>query len=278
MDTEILDGAADSSTATTDPTLNDDREAGGGTPDGDQSVPFNEHPRWKQVLSQRDSYKQEAEAYRALGSPEHIEAVMEEVRHYRGLMQEARAQREAANGGPKTDEEKALQAQITDAKATLKKIAPEVFEAVEDLQRLKEERKQAQEYAAQVRAATDAMALRALGTLMAHEGMETDDEAVAEMADHLVVLANRDPELRALYLQDPKKTVKLAFDKYLEQSTKRLARRQGAAAQSKGAALLNLPKAGQGRSGSPSGGTGGQGYATINEAFRALRGPSPGKG
>lgn len=39
-----------------------------GTSEGDKNLPFHNHPRWKEVIAERDSYKPDAEQYRMISS------------------------------------------------------------------------------------------------------------------------------------------------------------------------------------------------------------------
>lgn len=262
------DGLADSSTAALEDSADQgDGDAGGATPEG-ENVPFNEHPRWKQVYAELKTYK-------ALGSPEELstakatlaeaQSVLEEVQGFRQLVAKARAEREALGGG-KTEDERAAEAQYAKAKEQLKKIAPELFETVEEIRQAKEAQQAALAHQAEARKQVDATAMAAVSTLMAKHGLESTPEAVDLMSEQLVAIAKRDPEILDLYFKNPNKAVQMSWDKYFDHAEKLSSRKTAAAQQAKGVALKGLPR---NHSSGPSG-AGSAGSApptTLKEAF-----------
>lgn len=260
---ETQDVQAASSTATQDIAEPTGTAGEGAASQGQQDVPFSEHPRWKEVYG-------ELKGFKALGvTPEQIMELGQEVLSYR---EQAKAAKETA-AHPQTEEERDAEETSKAQRAELERIFPEL----KDLGRLKQMVKTLEDQAAQNRDAVDRQALTTLTSLITQAGLQASKEKVNSLAKRVSPIIQDDPALLQLYYRDPSAAVTKAWDMYCEDLDTITSRRTGAKLQQKGAALQSLPRGGQG------GGVGATGTSAspppknIDELFRQNRGLLSGK-
>lgn len=244
MDTVGTDAQAESSTATADPEITETAPDGAQS-DGDtnSSVPFSEHPRWKEVYGELKEAKAQLAYYQQL---------------------EAEAKAAAATVAP-TEEEREQDAARQEAMATLERLVPGIQKLPEIIKALETKERESQ-------AARVERAYEELGEIMKGAGLPTETGPVTKMAEQLNPILRDDPALMRLFESDPPAAVRKAWKRFVETVVTPLARGERAATQTKGASLSALPRAGQpGGGGSPTTKSG-EIPRTIDDLFRQHKG------
>ena len=109
----------------------DDLEEGGFTPklgkDG-KPIPYNKDPRWQKVYKGfKDSRK-----YETLGTPEKLQADLQKLAYYEGLLADVQEEGREAKAGSKEEEDAAAR------EAGIKKELEKLFPALKELERMKD--------------------------------------------------------------------------------------------------------------------------------------------
>lgn len=249
------DDQADSSTATLDQDLAADA-ADGAQSDGDTgtTVPFSEHPRWKEVYANLKEYK-------SLGStPEQIRAALDRLAYYDQLAEESK--HSATDTSVNDTDKQANEEKKQEALRVLEQLIPGISKFPEIMELMKTD-------ARQLAASLEERAYDELHTLMASVGMPAKETDLTEMADLLVPLLKADAKLVTLYRTDPAAAVRKVWTKFAERAVV-FTRKQSAAQQDKGAALREMPRAHRG-GGSLTSGAAPEPPKTIDEAIKEFR-------
>lgn len=225
--------------------------ATGGEQSGGKEVPFNEHPRWKEVYGELQEFK------KAGVSPGDLAARLQEAEELKAAFAEAielARQEDAKKHG-----DQVADANFQQARAWVKQLIAEELTDVSKIGKLEAAinlRNQRLE-----RAATSETK-----KLMTAAGLDVSEKEVATMSDTLADIIKNDPELFDDYEIDPRGAVRGAYEKFVKKFKTVGERAAKAASQRQREDIRSLPKAH-----GPGGGDGGGAKAagppkTIAEA------------
>lgn len=182
-----------------EPKVEGQQGASGGDQPG-KEVPFNEHPRWKEVYGELQEFK------KAGVNPGELQARLQEAEELKAAFAEAielARQEEAKSKGPEIADANFRQARdvvrqlIKDELSEVSKIAKLEASITLRNQRLE-------------RAAT-----AETKKIMASAGMEVNDKEVATMSDTLADIIKNDDDLYAEYEISPREAVRGAYEKFV---------------------------------------------------------------
>ena len=177
-----------------------------------KSVPFHRDPRWQKVYGERKQFKQEAEKYKAHGSPEEVQEKLNRLAYYDRMVEQADAEREVAKAEgrrPKlSDDEKAAEAKREQIRKELREIEP-------GLKRLDDYGKAIEAHVNSIQA----RAWEATGDLVTDSGLPVNDENQRTLATILEDVILADQKLTQRYASDPEGALKRAFEKFQKTST-----------------------------------------------------------
>lgn len=198
--------------------------AGGDKPGEKKEVPFNEHPRWKEVYGELQDWKK-------LGaSPADISARLQEANDLKAALEQAAT--EVANETGQKQGEDAANKVYEQARAELRKLFPEI-DRLSQVVAAHDARSQRLERAA----------LTEQKKIMSAAGLDVTDRAVGGMSDILADIIKNDPDLAAEYDMNPRAAVRGAWDQYTS-TVKSYVEREAAAKKQKDAETRrNLPRA-----------------------------------
>jgi hypothetical protein len=189
-----------------------------------KEVPFNEHPRWKEVYGELQEFKKLA------ADPGTLNARLQEANEIKVAFEEAvalaHAEQAKTEGQRKADESYKL------ARQELKKIFPEI-DQLAGLQQAQQERWTRLERAA----------IGQTQKVMAAAGLDTSPGEIKSMTDVLADIIKNDADLHAEYDIDPRAAVNGAFEKFQAKFAKVGERASKAASQREREATRSLPRA-----------------------------------
>ena len=202
-------------------------DATGGEKPGDKTkeVPFNEHPRWKEVYGELQEWKKLG------GSPKDINARLQEGAELKAALEAAAsevADDTAKKGGSEAEVNKVYKA----AREELRKVFPEI-DAIAEIVKEREVRNQRLERAA----------LAETKKVLEAAGLDAQEKDVLTMSDICADIIKGDDDLYELYFQNPREAVRGAFKSYTGKVEAYVKREAAAAKQKDGETRKGLPKA-----------------------------------
>jgi len=191
--------------------------------DTGKEVPFNEHPRWKEVYGELQEWKK-------LGvSPTEATAKLAEGQELKAAFENA-ARQAVDEAGKRGDDDRANEVYKM-AREELRKVFPEI-DAIAKLQEAHDAR-----YARLEKAA-----LSETKKVLETAGLGTGDKEILSMSDILADIIKNDDDLYAEYESSPKAAVRGAWEKYVERVRPAVERSIASSKQKDGETRKVLPK------------------------------------
>ena len=191
----------------------------------EEKLPFNEHPRWKEVYGAYSEYKK-------YGKPQDIEAQLNRAAELEAAFEEAARQAAAeADTASKTKAELADDEVMKQARKQIEKLLPE-------LEQLREMQEAQQAQFARLEQA----AVSETRKVLAEMGEGTDRADILAMSDILADVIKHDPELYAEYGVNPRQAVRGAFDKFAKRFGAKTELSEKAKTQKSRESAAKLPK------------------------------------
>ena len=192
--------------------------------DKSKEVPFNEHPRWKEVYGELQEFKK-------LGiSPADLTTRLQEGQELKAAFEEAA--RQAADDAGKTGGEDEANKGYKQAREELRKVFPEIDRLAELL------------HANDVRyGRLEKAALSETKKVLEAASLGTSDKDVLSMSDILADIIKNDDDLLAEYDNRPRQAVRDAWTKYVETARPAVERSIASSKQKDAETRKILPKA-----------------------------------
>jgi hypothetical protein len=204
---------------------------------GEKNVPFNEHPRWREVYGELQEFKKLG------GSPADISARLQEAEELKATLEReaaAIANEKAQQGGTS----KEVNAVFEAARAELRKLLPEI-DAIANIQAAQQAHYGRLEKAA----------LSETKKVLDSAGLPTTADDITAMSDILADVIRNDEDLFAEYETNPREAVRGAWKQYIERVRPAVERQIAASKQKDRESLRTLPRA-HGAGGGEAGGGG----------------------
>lgn len=200
----------------------DDESLDDQDPDKEPDGPLHKSKRWKEVYG---AYKE----YKGLGDPSDLSAKLARLEYYDSLV--ANLDDERSKDEPKSDEQKVAEKELKEARAALKKVAPE-FEAIKPMAN------SLRSYYESLESGAEEETVR----LMEEHGMPITPSDQKAMAEILQSFIKEDRKKHLLYLRNPEKAVEWAFSRFLKDFAAGSKRKDAASVQRDKEKLAALPK------------------------------------